>query len=420
MLPTIVALIACAPALAQAPAKPADAPKPEPASTWPKLPASAQLKRNEPIDAAKVKLDQKVLDQIVRDGVKHLLASQEGFERSEWPYEGVYRVSGQIPVGYRIGGTSICAIALIKAPEFDKDGPRKQAVERAMKFVCAGIDQPLMSYEEYDAGYDVRGWGYTYGLMFLLEYKATCKPDKAQLATIEKAIKFYLKALHETTIPTAGGWNYARPQGREKVAPPSPFMTAPTLQALFAAKAAGYDVDAKDVDGALAFLQAARGPGPDRTVVYAGKASDRELKGPSNGVPGASGRMCATEVALMLAGKGNVDDVRHAVDAFVEHWGELDKRRMMSGTHLPPYMVAPYYFMYAHHAAAQAVEFLPEAERAGYREKLNRLLLSVRRTDGTFNDRVFARSGSFGTAMAMLAILQPTLSPPAKWEGEKK
>ncbi|MCX5690923.1 MAG: hypothetical protein NTV94_14260, partial [Planctomycetota bacterium] len=33
-------------------------------------------------------------------------------EPCQWPYEGVYRVRGKIPVGYRIGGTALTVLAL--------------------------------------------------------------------------------------------------------------------------------------------------------------------------------------------------------------------------------------------------------------------------------------------------------------------
>lgn len=56
----------------------------------------------------------------ITEGVKLLLAKQEADEASGaialWPYEGVYRVRGEIPVGYRVGGTSITCLALLQAP----------------------------------------------------------------------------------------------------------------------------------------------------------------------------------------------------------------------------------------------------------------------------------------------------------------
>ena len=53
-----------------------------------------------------------------------------------------------------------------------------------------------------------------------------------------------------------------------------------------------------------------------------------------------------------------------------------------------------------------AIEMLPQGERAEYRRRVNNLLFSVRAEDGTWNDRVFPRTASYGTAFAMLSILE--------------
>jgi hypothetical protein len=98
--------------------------------------------------------------------------------------------------------------------------------------------------------------------------------------------------------------------------------------------------------------------------------------------------------------------VRFAVEKFFEFWPELEKRRKKTGTHVAPYGVAPYYFFYAFTHAAAAIELLPEAERAANRTKFRELLFKVRDADGTWNDRVFPRSASFGTAMSVLALVE--------------
>jgi hypothetical protein len=105
---------------------------------------------------------------------------------------------------------------------------------------------------------------------------------------------------------------------------------------------------------------------------------------------------------------------------FLEHWEWLEKRRKQDGTHVPPYMIAPYYFFYAHRHVAQAIEFLPEAERPALREKLYALLWRVREESGGWNDRVFPRSESFGTAMTVMALREPALPRPAGWSAQDR
>ena len=82
---------------------------------------------------------------MIARGVEHLLAVQEGDSKAEWPYEGVYRVGGQIPIGYRVGGTALCATALLRAPEYERDAPRQQSVARATRFIIDGRTHALMT-----------------------------------------------------------------------------------------------------------------------------------------------------------------------------------------------------------------------------------------------------------------------------------
>jgi hypothetical protein len=341
-------------------------------------------------------------------GTEVVLSLEDKDRPGEWPYEGVYRVDGEIPIGYRVGGTGICAITIMSAPDFEKSDAEKAAVQRALAFTLKGLDEPLMSPTAYDAGYDVRGWGYTYALTFMLRLKEKGLVAEGDKERVEKSIRWCIDALQTTEIPEVGGWNYARPPGKNKVAPPSPFMTAPTLQALFEAKKAGYEVDEKVVTRALDFLESAREPSGG--IVYSGKGANGK-----QGVPGAVGRMLASESVLYLAGRGSQANIRAAVDAYIVHWDWLNQRRAKPGTHMGPYQIAPYYFYYAHYYAALAVELLPEHERAEYRRRINELLMKTRHEDGSWNDRVFARSANYGTSMAVMAMLMPQAPRPAGW-----
>jgi hypothetical protein len=335
---------------------------------------------------------------------------EEAKEKQEWPYEGVYRVRGSIPYGYRVGGTSIAGSALLLAPGWDEDQERQEAVLRAMEFVASAIDEPLMD-PDYSGGYDVRGWGYIYALDFLLLLERESVIPKKRAKAVRKAIGFYLKGLEEIEIPESGGWSYSRNGSLDKVSPTSPFMTGPALRSLFAAKAQGHKVDKKMVARALDALE--RGRVESGEVVYSSNAGSKASGGQ---LPGSVGRMLATETTLFLAERGSLSRVRGALDAFLVHWAWLDKRRARSGTHKKPYGVAPYYFYYAHFQAAQAIELLPRAEREEYRRRLRELLWSVRREDGTWNDRVFERTANYGTSIAVLCLVQPDIDPPAVWK----
>lgn len=338
-------------------------------------------------------------------GVEVLLSMQEGDNRDQWPYEGVYREKGEIPIGYRVGGTAIVVMALARSPGYAEDAPRQEAVARALAFICGSRSHPGMSIDDYAAGYDVRAWGYIEALQCLCLFQRLGLAPEASKQECADALDWYLAALQRIEIPRVGGWNYARPPGAENPGAPSTFMTGPALEALFAAAAIGKPVDAHVIQRGLAVLEKSRLA--TGSVVYSGEAGARDLDRTSNATPGAVGRMNCVESVLSRAGQSSPERVRAAVDAFLVHWGWLDQRRAKNGTHVAPYNVAPYYFMFAHLYAAQSVELLPRGERAEYRRRVLQMLFVTRAEDGTWNDRVFKRSAAFGTAVAMLAMTEP-------------
>jgi hypothetical protein len=358
----------------------------------------------------------------VQRALAELLEMQEGAARAEWPYEGVYRVApyspghspepgkrGEIPMGYRVGGTSIVALSLLRAPGYAEDAARGQAVARAVEFVCGARHHGLMS-PEYEGGYDVRGWGYVYAIEFLATLLREERVPEGADAEVRAALRAYLEALAAIEIPGAGGWSYSRRGPLDRSSPTSPFMTGPALQALFAARAAGEPVPAALVERGLGALE--RGRLESGEVLYGSPEGAQSAGGQ---LPGSVGRMLTTEVTLRLAGRGSLARVRGAIDAFLVHWEWLDRRRAQTGTHVAPYGVAPYYFYYAHEQAARAIELLPEAERGEYRRRLHERLFAVQQDSGLWNDRVFERTANYGTACAVQALVRPALGPPPSW-----
>lgn len=387
-------------------------PEPEPKSP----PQEEPLKPNDP----------KRIEQAIQKSVELLLAKQEDMEhpdaapdtRAEWPYEGVVRVKGLVPIGYRIGGTANTSICLLRAPGYAQDPKRQAAVARAISFIATQRQHPLMSADAWDGGYDVRGWGYTYALAFCMELKnAKAIPaDPPELAKqVEDIISWALDGLTKTEIKGVGGWNYAHSPGRDSACPSSPFMTGPTLQALFEARKNGYAVDDGIIERAMDALERCRGS----TGSFAYAAKDAQNPERPEAIPGAVGRMLVGEVTLYLGGRSDHARIRAAIDAFLAHWTWLDQRRAKPGTHEGPYNIAPYYFYYAHYYAAQAIELLPKGardqDRKEYRRRLDELLFSVQLEDGSWNDRVFTRTSNYGTSMAAMSFLMPTTRTPARF-----
>lgn len=337
----------------------------------------------------------------------------------EWPYEGVYRVQDAqtgksvIPPGYRVGGTAIVCTALLRAEGSKTSKATRAAIERSLDFIQKLLDQPLMQPEGYK-GYDVRGWGHTYALEFLLELRTRDWLSAEQRTALEARIRWLIEALDKMEHSKSGGWNYARTDAPEGA---SPFMTAPALQFLFQAQAAGFEVPDELIARGLSTLEAARGE--SGAIQYSTQAKSAAGKSAEE-IPAAVARMPIVEVTLQLAGRGSQEGLQRAIESFFLHWEWLEVRRRQNGTHIPPYNIAPYYFFYGHRYVAQAIEFLPEEQREAQRQRLYQLLWAVRESSGGWNDRVFPRSENFGTAMTLLALLEPSGARPASWQRGSK
>lgn len=358
------------------------------------------------------------VDEAVARGVQRLLALPEGDAHDQWPYEGVYREDrGQLPVGYRIGGTAIVCLGLLSAPGLEADAERRDAIRLGIEYVLASLEHPRMQ-AGFVGTYDVRNWGHVYALLLCDAARNCDAVGEALKERTAAKIPWLAQVLAEMALPK-GGWAYSHQGGyRSERASASPFLTGPALQALFAARRAGVEIDEEVIERALDALERAR----SAEGGYAYSAPSEAL-GDTGGealsmmdkTPGSVARSACVETTLKLAGRG--DDVRleRAVARFFEHWDALAVRRAKTGTHLPPYGVAPYYFLYGHLYAAQAIEQLPDAERREeYRERMREVLARTRAEDGSWNDRHFPRSAGYGTACAVLALLQPRLAPPAR------
>ncbi|MBL8878995.1 MAG: terpene cyclase/mutase family protein [Phycisphaerales bacterium] len=381
-------------------------------------------------------------DELIKSAVAQLVAMQE--EDGAWPYEGVYRVGGQIPIGYRVGGTAIVGQSLLYAAPTD-DQAANRALQRGVEFILSQLDDPLLKPSTKDA-YDVRVWGHCYVLEFFCRLRAAdrCGTHRQQ---IEAWIPRLVEALITQELKE-GGWNYA---SRKQHAS---FVTAPVVQSLLIARAQGEKVPDDVFDRARKTLNAARYD--DGAFLYSGvrpgrhpatQSADAKARDAAKDIaaasqpsgadkpaapttapvttrparrtelPGSIARSAVAESTLMMLGAQSQPQIRGAIDAFHTHWNELEKRRRKTGTHEGPYGIAPYYFYYGHRYAAQAIQMLPETERAAEAARLREVILRTRDEDGTWNDRVFPRSRNFGSAMCVMALLGDRVPLPPNLDG---
>jgi hypothetical protein len=104
------------------------------------------------------------------------------------------------------------------------------------------------------------------------------------------------------------------------------------------------------------------------------------------------------------------------VELFFAHWDDLAVRKSQLGTHIEPYGIAPYYFLFGHLYAAQAIEQITDGDtRERFRSQLRAVLAKSREADGGWNDRQFGRSAGYGTALALLVLYMPNLPKPEAW-----
>ncbi|MBX3463383.1 MAG: hypothetical protein KF830_09440 [Planctomycetes bacterium] len=355
-----------------------------------------------------------------QQAIAALLALQEGEGRDQWPYEGVYREDrGQLPIGYRVGGTAIACLGLIAAPGYRQDARRQEAVDRGLGFVLETLDAPRMQ-PDFVGTYDVRGWGHVFALQLLLHLQDHALVPEARAAAVERRVGWLVATLVASAIPEAGGWNYSRPRGyRSPRNSASTFMTAPALQALFHARARGHEVDAQVVEQALGALERARSKAGGFAYGAPGRsraAAEESTLSMMDRTPGAAARAAACETTLLLAGRGDPDRLRAAVELFFAHWDDLAVRKSQPGTHVEPYGIAPYYFLFGHLYTAQAIELIADAElRDAFRARLRAVLARSRDADGSWNDRQFGRSAGYGTALALLTLHMPGLPRPVAW-----
>src|SRR5262249_45485244 len=212
--------------------------------------------------------------------------------------------------------------------------------------------------------YDVRVWGHACALEFLCHVRAR-KIGGDHAKKVEAWIPKLVETLATEEI-SGGGWNYASRQR------PASFVTAPVTQALLVARSQGEKVPDALFERARKSLEAGRTK--DGAFQYSGAArgTDRDDKPPAS-----AARSAVWQTTLVLLGGGSTDAVQSALDAFFKHWDELEKRRKKTGTHEGPYHIAPYYFYYGHRYAAQAIQMLPEKNRAKERERLLETILKT-------------------------------------------
>lgn len=213
-----------------------------------------------------------------------------------------------------------------------------------------------------------------------------------------------LYALLENNQEPLGGWGYYEgPVVSNRPTWSTSFATACVIPALVRAKGMGWKVDPELTARAVRYVDRCRLP--DGGVMYDLRPLPRRPGESIDNVKGSLGRIQVANWALRRAGVGSVTDerLREGLESFFEHHRFLDVARMRPIPHEAYYANAAYFYMFAHCYAAQAINELPEPERAGWHRRLRAHLAKIQWDDGSSLD--FPNMSCMQTAGTAFSIL---------------
>ena len=170
---------------------------------------------------------------LIERAINNLLQMQEA--DGAWPYEGVYRVGGEIPVGYR--GWRYGESFAIHCYQFPKKHKGCGRGNTAGHPANAGRVEGSSHGAEYRNAYDVRVWGHIYALDLFCRL-----PEYQRFEDLREKTDPWIEKLTATLIEeeiNGGGWNYANHKNH------AAFVTAPAVQALLLARKSGQEIPLK-------------------------------------------------------------------------------------------------------------------------------------------------------------------------------
>ncbi len=208
---------------------------------------------------------------------------------------------------------------------------------------------------------------------------------------------------------TGGGWSYliaTSVSATEETLPISiSFLTAPVAIALTRARDAGVEIPAGMLDRALSCLERMRND--DGTFEYMLNHESEDAARTTNR-PGAAGRGPVCTLALLRHGRASLDDLRAALDLFVEHLELFAREQGKTLMHAGPDGQGSHYLLFDYATAAEAVAALPGPERGRYRDVILDVLMRARTADGAFLDNpMIGREFGAGAALRTMELLAP-------------
>jgi hypothetical protein len=280
---------------------------------------------------------------------------------------------------FQLGANALAFLALTSV---DPSAETDAALERSFEWLSTTRVPKRGSDWDVDCS-----WAALYGFQAMLA--AWEDPRFADEALRERArergLEFY--ALLEHNQEPHGGWGYYEgPVVSRRPTWATSFATACVVPALVRAREAGWPVDEAVIARARRYLEQCRLP--NGAYAYDLRPVPRLAGESIDNVKGSLGRIQVCNWALRRAGdeRTTLDRVREGLADFFEHHKFLDVARMRPIPHEAYYANAAYFYMFGHCYAAQAINELPEAERAEWHRKLRGHLAKIQWADGSSLD----------------------------------
>ncbi len=172
--------------------------------------------------------------------------------------------------------------------------------------------------------------------------------------------------------------------------------TAPSLIPLVRAKKLGLVVEDKVLEKGKDVLMKMRDAPGVFTYTYPEPRNFNKLESSIGRAPGC-------EHALFLLQATKIEDVRTALDTFMQYRADLRTVAKVTGSWTAPRGVSAYFYFFAYYHAARAAQLLPQSERKQIMKQLRKDVLQVVEVDGTWLDWDGAGK-NFGTASALMLL----------------
>lgn len=281
---------------------------------------------------------------------------------------------------WQVASHALACMALASVPE---DGRQREALERAVRWLCA-TRLPARG-EDWDVDHV---WTALYGFVACVELSEDPRFQEGEWSAMlsRRGREFY--RILERYQALSGGWAYYDDPPFMRVPTwATSFCTALVLPSLIRARELGWEIDDDLVRRAIKYVRRCALPGGsysyDLTPVT-------RLSGVEhiNLIQGSLGRTQVCNWALVKAGEPSVtvDVVREGLEALFRYHGFLDHVRTRPIPHEGYYANAGYFYFFAHYYAAQAIELLPEDEREPLHAQLRPHLAKTQFQSGGASD----------------------------------